>query len=488
MTGICMLFKIFVYIAEMANPSEIPESISRRQLIHAGGIAALGMSLPELLVADERRNRQGEQAKSSRNDASRAMSCIFIHQYGGLSQLDSWDPKPNSPSEIRGPYRPIQTATPGFQVCELMPRLAKLSEKYAVIRSMSHRNAQHDQANAMMLAGKTKPKTDDPSFGAMVTKLSPTTAKIPPHLWLQKYGGGAAPPEPAYLTGGFLGSKYSPMLIGKTHDDNPASKDFRVRAFDANPQITLPQLKSRLSLSQQLDEISPVAGSREFESHDLYQRKSIELLQGSDARRAFDIEKEPNAVRDRYGRNPLGQNLVLARRLIESGARLVNVLAWTGLAPKEKFVSVETWDMHGNADVGIFEDGWNGLPFALPRADQAVATLLEDLDDRGLLESTLVVLCGEFGRTPKIRKGAKRIGRDHWPNCYSAMIAGGGVQGGVVYGKSDKHAAYVHSNPVSLEDFTATLFSAMNIDPASRLSPDGFTIPASAGNVIQELL
>jgi uncharacterized protein (DUF1501 family) len=167
---------------------------------------------------------------------------------------------------------------------------------------------------------------------------------------------------------------------------------------------------------------------------------------------------------------------------------LVNVVAWTGLAPGEKFVSVETWDMHGNADVGIFENGWNGLPFALPRTDQAVATLLEDLRDRGLLDSTLVVLVGEFGRTPKIKKGAKRIGRDHWPNCYSAMLAGAGIRGGCVYGESDKQAAYVKNDPVTLEDFTATLFAAMDINPASRLSPDGFTIPASNGKPIKSLL
>jgi uncharacterized protein (DUF1501 family) len=174
--------------------------------------------------------------------------------------------------------------------------------------------------------------------------------------------------------------------------------------------------------------------------------------------------------------------------LVESGVRLVNVVAWTGLAAGEKFVSVETWDMHGNADVGIFENGWNGLPFALPRADQAVATLLQDLSDRGLLESTLVVFVGEFGRTPAISKGAKRIGRDHWPRCYSAMVAGSGIQGGAVYGESDSRAAYVKNNPVSLADFTATLFAAMDINPASRLGSDGFTIPASNGDPIEALL
>jgi uncharacterized protein (DUF1501 family) len=230
-----------------------------------------------------------------------------------------------------------------------------------------------------------------------------------------------------------------------------------------------------------------VGGTAEFESFETHQKRSFDLLFGKAGGQAFQIEKEDEKVRDRYGRNPLGQNLLLARRLIESGVRLVNVAAWTGLGAGEKFVSVETWDMHGNADVGIFENGWNGLPFALPRTDQAVATLLEDLKDRGLLDTTLVVLVGEFGRTPKISKGAKRIGRNHWPNCYSAMLAGAGIRGGSVYGESDKQAAYVKSNPVTLEDFTATLFTAMNINPASPLGLDGFTAPASTGNPIKAL-
>ena len=233
--------------------------------------------------------------------------------------------------------------------------------------------------------------------------------------------------------------------------------------------------------------LSPVKSTAEFESFEIHQKRSFDLLFGKAAGEAFKIEKEGAKVRDRYGRNPLGQNLLLARRLIESGVRLVNVAAWTGLGPGEKFVSVETWDMHGNADVGIFENGWNGLPFALPRTDQAVATLLEDLEDRGLLDTTLVVLVGEFGRTPKISKGAKRIGRNHWPNCYSAMLAGAGIRGGAVYGESDQQAAYVKSSPVSLEDFTATLFAAMNINPATPLGRDGFTAPASTGNPIQAL-
>ncbi|MEQ9408914.1 MAG: DUF1501 domain-containing protein [Fuerstiella sp.] len=454
---------------------------SRRRLLQTGGIASLGLTLPTLLQAEQ---RGGDRARP----AGTPRSCIFIHQYGGLSQLDSWDMKPDAPREIRGPYQSIETATPGVRICELMPQLARISDQYAVIRSMTHHMAQHDRANSMLLAGRTKPAADAPSFGAMVTRLSPSTARIPPHVWLQKYGGGSAPPEHTYLTGGHLGMTYAPMLIGEQHDENPAAEDFRVRAFDTNQEVSLQRLEQRWQLSQHLQSLSATGSTAEFESLNVYQQQSFDLLHGHDARRAFDVNREPAPLRDRYGRNPLGQNLLLARRLIESGVRLVNVVAWTGLAAGEKFVSLETWDMHGNADVGIFEHGWNGLPFALPRTDQAVATLLQDLADRGLLDSTLVVLIGEFGRTPVISKGARRIGRDHWPQCYSALVAGAGIHRGAVYGESDGQAAYVKSNPVTLEDFTATLFTAMGINPASRLSPDGFTIPASPGNPIRALL
>lgn len=460
---------------------QLRRQVSRRSLLHVGGVASLGLTLPELLQADNSRDPK-------KRPSTAATSCIFIHQYGGLSQLDSWDMKPDAPREIRGPYRSIDTATPGFQVGELMPQLARLSEQYAVIRSMTHDVSQHDRANAMLLAGRAMPAPDDPAFGAVVTKLRPSAANIPPHVWLQKFGGGAAPPDHTYLTGGRLGMACAPMLIGEKHDDNPAAKDFRVRAFDTNENVSLERLERRWRLSQGLQTLSSAGRTTEFDSLDLYQQQSFDLLHSRDAKSAFDVNQESPAMRDRYGRNPLGQNLLLARRLVESGVRLVNVVAWTGLAAGEKFVSVETWDMHGNADVGIFENGWNGLPFALPRTDQAVATLLADLQDRGLLDSTLVVLVGEFGRTPVISQGAKRIGRDHWPQCYSAMVAGAGIKGGAAYGQSDDRAAYVKSNPVTLEDFTATLFKAMNIDPATRLSPDGFTNPASSGNPIAALL
>ena len=463
--------------------------ISRRTLLQAGGIGAVGaggaglLGLPELLLADQR--------STSNQRSATAKSCIFIYQYGGLSQLDSWDPKPQAAAEIRGPYKPIATRTPGLQVGELMPRLAEISDKYCVIRSMSHGVPVHNVANEMLLAGRSDPRKDSPSLGSIVTKLRPTEANMPPHVWLQKFGGGAAPAESSYLTGGHLGMGHAPLLLGEQHDDNPGTAGFKVRAFETAQDVSLARLEARWRLLQQIEPATAIgtstAARKPATMMQSLQERAFTLLHGPDARRAFDVEQESALMRDRYGRHPFGQNLLMARRLIEAGVRLVNVVAWMGLAPNDKFVSVETWDMHGNAGVGIFENGWNGLGWALPRADAAVATLLEDLDDRGLLESTLVVLVGEFGRTPRISGGASAIGRDHWPNCYSAMLAGAGIKGGTIYGSSDDTAAYVKDHPVRPEDFSATLLHALGIDPATRLSPDGFTLPASTGQPIPDV-
>lgn len=455
---------------------ELP-SVSRRELVQAGSVGLVGLTLPTLLAA--------QNARAAAGRSSREKSCIFIYQYGGLSQLDSWDPKPRAPAEVRGPYQPIATATPGFQVGELMPRLARQSQRYAVIRSMSHAVPIHDVANRMLLAGRSLPPLDAPSLGSMVTRLRPSSASMPSYVWLQKFGGGAAPPEPTYVGGGFLGPAHGPVVVGHSHDDNPAAPNFRVKAFDTATDISLDRLGDRRRL---LDQLSPIDGDLSHapvgRAMNRFQQRAFELLHGPAARRAFDVQQEPDQVRDRYGRHPMGQNLLLARRLVEAGVRLVSVVAWAGLATNDKFVSVETWDMHGNAGIGIFDNGWNGLGWALPCCDQSVSALLDDLADRGLLDSTLVVLIGEFGRTPKISKGAKAIGRDHWPNCYSAMLAGAGVPGGLVYGESDAQAAYVKDRPVSLEDFTATVLNALDIDPATRLSPDGFTRPASLGQPV----
>jgi hypothetical protein len=215
--------------------------------------------------------------------------------------------------------------------------------------------------------------------------------------------------------------------------------------------------------------------------------RALDMVTGPRARRAFDLSLEDSRLRERYGLHPLGQNLLLARRLIEAGVRLVSVNAWAGLAPGEKFIATMAWDMHGADQQGsIFGTRTFGLGFVLPRFDQAVSALLEDLEVRGLWESTLVVAVGEFGRQPQI-VNVPHPGRDHWTACYSAMLAGGGVRGGLVYGASDRFGFYVKEKPVSPEDFGATLLHSLGIAPETRLARDGFTRPASPGQPIFEL-
>jgi uncharacterized protein (DUF1501 family) len=459
----------------MVSHTSQDRRLNRRQILQAGCLPLLGLTLPQLLAAGTSRSHRNAREKS----------CIFIFQYGGLSQLDSWDPKPDGPSEVRGPYRAIATTVPGFWVGELMPRLARLADRYAVLRSLSHDVPVHDIANRMLLAGQSLPGLNAPSFGAIFSKLRPSDAGVPSHVWLQRFGGGAMPPEPTYLSGGLLGSTHSPLLIGYHHDDHPANPSFRVRVFDAAEGLTSERMRNRLEVLRQLEANQPTLVPNDPLPH--LRQSAFDLLSGSATRQAFDVEREPLAVRDRYGRHPLGQNLLLARRLIEAGVRLVSVVAWCGLAPGDKFLSVETWDMHGNAGIDIFGKGWNGLGWALPCCDEAVSALLEDLHQRGLLDSTLVVLVGEFGRTPRISRGGSALGRDHWPNCYSAMLAGASIRGGAVYGASDKQAAYVKDRPVSPEDFAATLLHALGISPQTPISPDGFSLRASTGRPIVEL-
>ena len=449
--------------------------ISRRHLLQIGGIGALGLTLPEFLQAG------GPLATGGVSGPER--SCIFIVQYGGASHIDSLDPKPDAPADVRGPYQPISTRTPGLNVCELLPRLALQADRFAVVRSMTHGNGGHDGGMHVAMTGHSVPTPDTPYFGSVVARVRPATQNIPSYVWLQNLAGDV---EPRYLRGGFLGSAFSPLRVG-TDLDNPSAADFRFTAFDPPAGTTTERLLGRQQLLQGLESSETIEGKALAPGFTRFQEQAFDLVTGTRARRAFDLTCESDAVRDRYGRHPLGQNLLLARRLVEAGTRLVNVTAWCGLAEGEKFTNVQTWDMHGPvaAHIGsIFGTGSYGLGFALPRIDQSVSALLDDLAERGLLDSTLVVMVGEFGRSPKVTNQ----GRDHWPACYSSLLAGAGVRGGVIYGASDKQGAYVHEHPVSPENFGATLYRALGINPGTRLGLDGFTLPASAGQPVEPLL
>jgi hypothetical protein len=442
----------------MTSPQE--RLLSRRRLLQIGGIGALGLGLPQLLRAGAERSARGK-------------SCIFIVQYGGASHHDSWDLKPDAPDDICGPYRPIATSVPGIQIGELLPKLAGLAHRYTLIRSMTHGNGGHDGGMHICMTGQSAPAVETPYFGSVVAKLRPSTANMPSYVWLQNLAGDV---QPRYLTGGFLGAAYSPLRVG-TDMDNPAEPGFRVRAFDTPTDVSHERMRQRLELLRRTE--------RSASSMQMFQERAVDLVTGPEARRAFDLGLEPTPTRARYGRHALGQNLLMARRLIESGVRLVSVTAWAGLPPGERFRNVQTWDMHGGgAGLGsIFGTGAFGLGWALPNVDQAVSALLEDLDLRGLLDSTLVVLVGEFGRSPRI----VNTGRDHWPACYSALLAGAGIRGGHVHGSSDRQGAYVRDGAVRPEAFGATLFHALGIPSETRLSPDGFTRPASAGQPVLSL-
>jgi hypothetical protein len=357
---------------------------------------------------------------------------------------------------------------------------------------MSHGNGDHDGGMHVCLTGHSRPEDSTPCFGSVTSRLRPSQRALPSYVWLQNLDADV---RPWYLTGGFLGPGHGPLLVGKGADNvsNPA---FRVQAFDPPADVSAQRLTGRQQLLTNLENAQGrrVSSGSSAESLKRFRQRALELISGPEARRAFDLRQEPAKIRDRYGRHPLGQNLLLARRLVEAGVRLVSVNAWAGVPdPGQGFIYspsfTQGWDHHGAAvqKCGIFSTGQFGLGLVLPRFDQALSALLEDLEQRGLLAETLVVVVGEFGRTPKISSNPFP-GRDHWPACYSALLAGAGVRRGIVYGSSDKIGAYVKDNPVSPENFAATLFQALGISPQTRLSPDGATQPASAGQPIAELL
>ncbi len=442
---------------------------TRRELIRVGGIGALGLSLPQMLRANSSRQS---------SNASGEKSCIFIVQYGGAPHQDMFDLKPDAPTEIRGAYRPISTSVAGMQICEKLPRLAKLAHRFALIRSMTHRNGSHDGAMHVCMTGQSQPAPSTPYFGSVAAKLRPSKS-MPSYAWIQNLAGDV---KPRYLTGGYLGMAYSPLRIGKDLD-NPSNPKFRLKLFDPVKEVTAGRLAARFELLDRFGSEQAIASQSAAEMR-AFQDQAFQLITSPKARRAFDLTGESPQTRERYGWHPLGQNLLLARRLIEAGLRLASVVAWVGVPPGSKFKNVQTWDMHGGGLGGIYGSGPYGLGWALPCVDQAVSALLEDLHQRKLLQQTTVVMVGEFGRTPKVNKGG---GRDHWPACYSAMLAGGGIRGGAVYGASDSNAGQVRHHPVSPEDFGATLYQALGIPPETPFGPDGFSGRVSHGKPVSEL-
>ncbi|MEX2176434.1 MAG: DUF1501 domain-containing protein [Pirellulaceae bacterium] len=448
---------------------------SRRQILQAGAAGMLGLTLPGLLQSQSR----ASDAPPRPAGFGKAKRCIFLFMWGGPSQLDTFDLKPDAPDTVRGPFKPVATKTPGLSICEHFKQLATVTDKLAVIRSLGHDDPAHLSSGHAVVTGHLAPVVrsdatppsprDTPHMGSVLAKLRPAATAIPPFVtmpWIAYHPaapGGQAPGQ----HGGWLGPAYDPLLV--TGDPNDAN--WKVPALNLQPGITPELLASRHGLLAELDSqraaLDAFAATAAMTGH---QARALSLLSSPEVRAAFDLSQEPAAVRDRYGRNIHGQCVLLARRLIEHGVSLVNV-NWHN--DGKAF-----WDTHGDN----FNRHQNDL---IPPADQALTALLTDLSERGLLDDTIVAWVGEFGRRPEISNGT---GREHWPYCYSGLLAGGGIAGGAVYGASDKLAAYPSSNPVSPQQYAATILHALGIPP-DQVLPDPAGRPHSiyAGQPIEAL-
>ena len=418
------------------------------------------------------------RAALARSPSGKARSVIMIFNCGGPSHIDLFDPKPHATDRIRSLFSPIDTTIAGVQFTELVPELAKRASKLAIVRSVHHQHSSHNAGMHWSIVGKPYSKdstlinpsaTDIPSFGTLVG-------------WLAQRDGyaGAVPPyvvtpyphcdSTVYITpgqyGGCLGVKYDPFVV----DADPSDKDFRVRNLRLSDDLPAERLSSRLDLLAQLGtRQSPVANESAAQI-DVQRQQAASLVMTGDAARAFDLSQEPDAIREKYGRHQWGQSHLLARRLVEAGVRFVSTVNGRSII----------WDTH--------EDNFNRMQQRLvPPMERAYVALLDDLEDRGLLDSTLVIWMGDFGRTPIINKNA---GRDHWPQCFTMLLAGGGIRGGQVVGSSDKTGAYPATRPVTPADVHATVFAALGYDPhgISYRTVDGRPMVLSDGEVIRELL
>ena len=445
----------------MIDPRAI-NNLTRRRLLQFGLGGYLGLNLGSLWRA--------QAAQPKPNKARPIKACIFIFLYGGPSQLDTFDPKPDAPLEVRSEFKAISTSAPGVHICEHLPRMAKLMHKVALVRSMHHAAHLHDSGSIHMLTGRPLDGPDRelfspipqhfPSYGSAVTALRPDHRCDVPFASLP-FAFHNVVPTPCQGAG-FLGSAHDPFPI----EVDPAQRKYQVEVLLPRADLDRERLQSRCSLLHSLQKERGVAPM------DAFADKAMHLLGSESIRNAMDITRESPKVRDRYGfsaepvasgevnggggemgyaRHMRGQNFLLARRLVEAGVPFVNVYDYKQQG--------QNWDAHSHC-------ANQHKSFLLPPFDRGLSALVEDLDDRGLLDSTLIVVTGEFGRTPKLNATA---GRDHWPECSSVLLAGGGVAGGAVYGSSDRIGAYPTTNPVTPGDLAATIFSRFGIDPATEI-------------------
>lgn len=446
------------------------DGLTRRDWLRVGGLGMFGLSLPQLLQA---RAQVAER---------RTKSCIVLFFLGGPPQHETWDPKPDAPAEIKGDLKPIASATPGLHVGELMPKTARLTEKISVLRAVCTNDSAHSSSGYYMTTGyphqpvgveNAKPgaPNDWPSLGAVVRRLHKGNGSLPSAITLPEQSANDGNLTWPGQDAGFLGRAADPWLL---HCD-PSAANFEIPGLSLPADVPPLRFDDRRALLEQVNgHIDKVQRAANLGVYGSQSQQAFDLLASPAARRAFDINQESPKMRDRYGRSKFGQSVLLARRLVEAGVPLIRV-NWTRVAGA---LNNGHWDTHGkNTDA---------MKQLMPLMDQTYSALLEDLGDRGLLDDTLVVWTGEFGRTPKLNGGG---GRDHWGNVFSVALAGGGVRGGVVHGASDRIGGYPKDGRVLPQDLTATIFHSLGIAPDSEIHDNlGRPLAITRGEPIRQIL
>ncbi|MDV6034164.1 MAG: DUF1501 domain-containing protein [Phycisphaera sp. RhM] len=448
--------------------------MDRRSILRVGGAGMLGLTMPNLM-------RAAERATSIK---PRAKSVIFLFQWGGPSQLDTFDMKPDAPESVRSPYRPISSSADGIQVCELLPETAKRMHHATLIRTMTHTMKNHASAGYYALSGHEPPSDDQrlrdsldlyPAYGSVVDHLSPNQNGMPtsvayPHVIRD---GSIVPAQHA----SFLGKRHDPLLFL----EDPNDRDFKLPELSLPRGLSVDRLHRRREMQKLVDaQTRLLEYSDQARGFDDYYERAISMLTSDRVRKAFDLSAEKESVRDRYGRTTYGQSCLMARRLVESGVKFVTVYFSASIGGRR--VNDGGWDTHGFDNTRMYEIV---NKYQLPITDQTLPTLLDDLDERGLLDETLVVWMGEFGRTPQINKN---LSRDHWPQCYTTLLAGGGVKKGYVYGKSDEHASRPAEHPVKPEDLAATIYQLLGIDPATEIYDRNNRPLIIGGNALHDVI
>ena len=454
------------------------DGVSRRDWLRVGSLGLGGLALPGLLGS---RAKAAESSKSL--SLGKAKSVILLWFGGGVPHHESWDPKPDAPREVRGDFGVISTRTPGIQFGELMPQTAAISDRIAVLRAMTTNDQAHSSSGYQMLTGipHAPLSTENviakapnlwPSTAALMRYLRPMPGQLPSSIVLpapfKNMGFSPWPGQDA----GFLGRQHDPWLI----ECDPSSKDFKVPDLSLSSDVSSMRFDRRRTLLDQVNRhLDVAAAGPAVSSYNSQEQQALSLLTAAKSRAAFDLSKEPDAVRDRYGRTRWGQSVLLARRLVEAGVPLIQV-NWTAIDGRPNFGSWDTHEVHSEAL----------KTFLMPMMDQTLPTLITELEERGLLDETLVVSCAEFGHTPRFNP---KLGRDHWGYNFSIALAGGGVQGGVVYGKSDDRAAYPISGKLEPKDLISTIFHLLGHEPETQYRDNfGRPLPLSRGRVIDEIL